>query len=163
MKVTGKAIRYGDSINTDLIIPGKYLIQSDPMELAKHAMEGLDPTFIERSREGVIIVAGENFGSGSSREHAPTALKYAGTKGIVAKSFARIFYRNAINIGLPVLECDVLEFVEDGDLLTLDLTDGEIENLSRNKTVQTQPLPEFILELIEIDGLLNKLKRLVKG
>ncbi|MGQ9469080.1 MAG: 3-isopropylmalate dehydratase small subunit [Nitrososphaerales archaeon] len=159
MKILGKVVKYGDDINTDYIIPSKYLVLTDLKELAKHAMEGIDQSFIERSKEA-IIVAGKNFGCGSSREQAPISLKYSGTKAIVAKSFARIFYRNAINIGLPVLECeDLWEIVKDGDQLMLNLRSGEITNLTSNVSTQAQPLPEFILELIEIGGLLNKLRR----
>jgi 3-isopropylmalate/(R)-2-methylmalate dehydratase small subunit len=160
LKLIGKAVKYGDDINTDYIIPGKYMVLTDPVELAKHAMEGIDPSFIEKSKDS-IIVAGKNFGCGSSREQAPISLKYSGTKAIVAKSFARIFYRNAINIGLPVLECEGLwDIVKDGDQLMLDLESGEIKNLTNNKSTQAQPLPDFILELIEIGGLLNKLRRM---
>lgn len=160
MKLIGKAVKYGDDINTDYIIPGKYMVLTDPVELAKHAMEGIDPSFTEKSKDS-IIVAGKNFGCGSSREQASISLKYSGTKAIVAKSFARIFYRNAINIGLPVLECEGLwDIVKDGDQLMLDLESGEIKNLTNNKSTQAQPLPDFILELIEIGGLLNKLRRM---
>ncbi|MEM2955384.1 MAG: 3-isopropylmalate dehydratase small subunit [Nitrososphaerales archaeon] len=160
MKILGKVVKYGDDINTDYIIPGKYMVLTDPKELAKHAMEGIDPSFIGKSKDA-IIVAGKNFGCGSSREQAPISLKYSGTKAVVAKSFARIFYRNAINIGLPVLECeDLWDMVKDGDQLMLDLESGKIKNLTSNKSAQAQPLPEFILELIEIGGLLNKLKRI---
>ncbi|MCP8315901.1 MAG: 3-isopropylmalate dehydratase small subunit [archaeon] len=162
MKLSGKVVKYGDDINTDYIIPGKYMVLTDPRELAKHVMEGIDPSFIKKSKDA-IIVAGKNFGSGSSREQAPIALKHSGAKAIVAKSFARIFYRNAINIGLPVLECeDLWGMVQESDELMLDLKSGRITNLTNNKSTQAQPLPEFILELIEIGGLLNKLKR-VKG
>jgi len=160
LKLIGKAVKYGDDINTDYIIPGKYMVLTDPVELAKHAMEGIDPSFTEKSKDS-IIVAGKNFGCGSSREQASISLKYSGTKAIVAKSFARIFYRNAINIGLPVLECEGLwDIVKDGDQLMLDLESGEIKNLTNNKSTQAQPLPDFILELIEIGGLLNKLRRM---
>ncbi len=159
LKILGKVVKYGDNINTDYIIPGRYMVLTDPKELAKHAMEGIDPSFIEKSKDA-IIVAGKNFGCGSSREQAPISLKYSGTKAVVAKSFARIFYRNAINIGLPVLECeDLLDMVKDGDQLMLDLRNGKIKNLTSNKSTQAQPLPEFILDLIKIGGLLNKLKR----
>jgi len=159
LKISGKVVKYGDDINTDYIIPGKYMVLTEPKELAKHAMEGVDQSFIEKSKDA-IVVAGKNFGCGSSREQAPIALKYSGTKAVVAKSFARIFYRNAINIGLPVLECeDLWDLVRDGDELMLDLKSGKITNLTNNKSTKAQPLPEFILELIEIGGLLNKLKR----
>ncbi|MGQ9718535.1 MAG: 3-isopropylmalate dehydratase small subunit [Nitrososphaerales archaeon] len=158
LEILGKVIKYGDDINTDFIIPGKYLVLTEPRELARHAMEGIDPSFVEKSEEA-IVVAGKNFGCGSSREQAPIALKYSGTKCVVAKSFARIFYRNAINIGLPVLECDNLwDLVQDGDLLKLDLKSGRAVNLTRNKFAQAQPLPDFILDLIEMGGLLNRLK-----
>ncbi|MEM3383557.1 MAG: 3-isopropylmalate dehydratase small subunit [Nitrososphaerales archaeon] len=161
LRISGKVIKYGDDINTDYIIPAKYLVLTDPKELAKHAMESLDPSFTEKSKDA-IIVAGKNFGCGSSREQAPISLKYAGIKAIVAKSFARIFYRNAINIGLPVLECeDLWDKVKDGDQLILDLKSGKIENLNNNTYAQAQPLPGFILELIEMGGLLNKLKRMI--
>jgi len=159
LKILGKVVKYGDDVNTDLIIPGKYLVFTDSKELAKHAMEGIDPPFIKKSKDA-IIVAGKNFGCGSSREQAPIALKYSGTRAIVAKSFARIFYRNAINIGLPVLECeDLWDMVRDGDQLMLDLKSGKITNLTSNASIKAQHLPYFILELIEIGGLLNKLKR----
>lgn len=159
LNIIGKAIKYGDDINTDVIIPSRYLVLTDPRDLAKHAMEGIDHSFIKKSKDG-IVVAGKNFGCGSSREQAPIALKYSGTRCIIAKSFARIFYRNAINIGLPVLECESLwDSVQDGDQLSLDLKSGNIKNLTRNISSQAQVLPDFILELIEIGGLLNNLKR----
>lgn len=160
MEVVGKSVKYGDDINTDAIIPGKYLTSTDPHELAKHAMEGIDTRFVGKYKEGVIIVAGKNFGCGSSREQAPIALKYAGVGCIIAKSFARIFYRNSINIGLPVLECSSCwESVQDGDVLKVDIRNGQISNTTKNITVFAQPLPEFILKLVENGGLLNKLKR----
>ena len=132
----------------------------DLKELAKHAMEGLDPDFVKKSKGGIIIVAGENFGSGSSREQAPIALKYAETKCVIANSFARIFFRNAINIGLPVIEStDIGGKVENGDILSIDLTSGKVHNKTKDNVIPTQPLPDFIIELIEIGGLLNKLKK----
>jgi 3-isopropylmalate/(R)-2-methylmalate dehydratase small subunit len=159
MEVSGKVIKYGDNINTDLIIPGRYLVLTDPREIAKHAMEGLDPTFTQKSKNGVVMVVGLNFGSGSSREQAPIALKYSNVKCIIAKSFARIFYRNAINLGLPVLETiDLWDKVEEGDVLKVSLDKGLITNSVSHWSVSTQPLPPFILELIEKGGLLNKLK-----
>ena len=161
MEIMGEAIKYGDDVNTDVIIPSRYLVLTDPSELAKHAMEGVDPSFIKKSADA-ILVAGTNFGCGSSREQAPIALKYSGIGCVIAKSFARIFYRNSINIGLPVLECENLSnLVQDGDRLSLDLKSGKIKNLSRNISAQAQPLPDFILELIEMDGLLNKLKKAI--
>jgi len=160
LEIKGKAVVLGDNINTDVIIPSKYLTTMDPDELAKHAMEGLYPKFYERAREGVIIVAGKNFGCGSSREHAPIALKHAGVRCIVAKSFARIFYRNAINIGLPVVECPlILEKTGDGDMLLVDLARGEIVNLTRNLRLQASKLPNFILEIIAAGGLVEHLRR----
>jgi len=160
LEVKGKAVVLGDNINTDVIIPSKYLTIMDPDELAKHAMEGLDPKFYDRAREGVIIVAGKNFGCGSSREHAPIALKHAGVRCVVAKSFARIFYRNAINIGLPVAECPlILEKTGDGDMLLVDLARGEIVNLTRNLRLQASKLPSFILEIIAAGGLVEHLRR----
>ena len=160
MEIRGKAIVFGDNINTDIIIPSKCLTTLDPDELAKHAMEGLDPKFYEKAREGVIIVAGKNFGCGSSREHAPIALKHAGVKCVVAKSFARIFYRNAINIGLPVVECpSILEKTSDGDEILVNLNEGEILNLTKNLRLQTSKLPSFILEIISAGGLVEHLKR----
>jgi len=150
----------GNDVNTDLIIPGKYLTILDSDELAKHAMEGLDPEFAAKAKEGVIIAAGRNFGCGSSREQAPIALKYAGVKCILAESFARIFYRNAINIGLPVLEsADVLSRVTSGDQLLIDLADGKIVNLSKNESFQALKLPDFVLEIIEDGGLIEHLKK----
>lgn len=158
----GRAWKFSDNVDTDVIIPYKYKARSiDPKELAEHCMEGIAPEFSKKVKKGDFIVAGRNFGCGSSREQAPISLKYSGTKAVVAKSFARIFYRNAINIGLPVLECeDLWDMVKDGDQLMLDLESGKIKNLTSNKSAQAQPLPEFILELIEIGGLLNKLKRI---
>ncbi|MEM1607057.1 MAG: 3-isopropylmalate dehydratase small subunit [Candidatus Bathyarchaeia archaeon] len=164
MRVSGKAVKYGDNINTDIIIPSKYLTSLDPNELAKHAMEGIDPDFPRKAKEGVIIVAGRNFGCGSSREQAPIALKYAGVKCIVAESFARIFYRNSINIGLPVLEAPgVSGMVEDGDKLTIILDDGEILNETSGKVIKANKLPEFILEIIRDGGLIEHLIKSLRG
>jgi len=120
MMISGKVVKFADNINTDVIFPGKYMVLTDPTDIAKHAMEGLDPDFTKKAREGVVVVAGKNFGCGSSREHAPIALKYSGVKCVLAESFARIFYRNAINIGLPVLECiGISRKVEEGDILVI--------------------------------------------
>ncbi len=160
MEVSGKAVLLGKNINTDTILPGKYLTLLDPSELAKHAMEGLDPTFAEKAREGVIIVAGKNFGCGSSREQAPLALKHAGVKCVIAESFARIFYRNAINIGLPVLESPgVTKKIGEGDLLTIRLEEGLVSNKTRNQAVQALKLPAFILEIIDDGGLIEHLRK----
>ncbi len=159
MIVDANALKYGDDINTDLIIPGKYLVITDEKRLGQHAMDGIDPDFYNKSRTGSILVIGENFGSGSSREQAPISLKNAGVKCIVAKSFARIFYRNAINIGLPVLECfDLWNEVIEGDALSVNLNEGTITNKRTNRTFQANPLPPFILDIIQHGGLLNKLK-----
>jgi len=164
MKVSGKAVIFGDDVNTDVIIPSKYLTSLDPKELAKHAMEGLDPEFAEKAKEGVIIVAGRNFGCGSSREQAPIALKYAGVKCVLADFFARIFYRNAINIGLPVLESPgISEEVKEGDLLTVNLEEGKIVNVTRNKVIDALKLPDFILEILKDGGLIEHLRRKIGG
>ncbi|MEM1586442.1 MAG: 3-isopropylmalate dehydratase small subunit [Candidatus Bathyarchaeia archaeon] len=164
MKVSGKAIKYGDNINTDVIIPSKYLTSLDPSDWAKHAMEGIDPDFPRKAREGVIIVAGKNFGCGSSREQAPQALKYAGVRCILAESFARIFYRNAINIGLPVLEAPgITGRVNEGDILFIDLFEGKIINEGSGEVIFANRLPDFILKIIEDDGLIEHLIKTIRG
>jgi 3-isopropylmalate/(R)-2-methylmalate dehydratase small subunit len=164
MEVRGKATIFGDNVNTDVIIPSKYLTSLDPDELAKHVMEGLDPTFPAKAREGVVVVAGKNFGCGSSREQAPIALKHAGVKCVVAQSFARIFYRNAINIGLPVIECSSIQKeIGEGDQLSINLASGEIKNLTRNLKFQASRLPDFILEIISDGGLIEHLKKRLKN
>ncbi len=161
--ITGKAIKFGDNIDTDVILPGKHLVLTDPVELAKHAMAGLDPTFPQKVQNGAIIVAGRNFGCGSSREQAPIALKHAGIKCVLAESFARIFYRNAINIGLPVLECPgVSSKVGDGDELAVNLEAGMIENRSKNSTFQATKLPAFIMEILNDGGLIEHLRKNLK-
>jgi 3-isopropylmalate/(R)-2-methylmalate dehydratase small subunit len=150
MEIRGKALKYGDDVNTDVIIPGKFLVLTDPRELAKHAMEGLDLKFSKKVEERKIIVAGKNFGCGSSREQAPIALKYAGVKCIIADSFARIFYRNAVNIGLPVLECEgVTTKIEEGDELYINLESGLIKNISREVELNADPVPKFLLDIME--------------
>jgi 3-isopropylmalate/(R)-2-methylmalate dehydratase small subunit len=160
MKVSGNAIKFGDNVDTDVILPGKYLVLMDPKDLAKHAMEGLDPAFPEKAKKGVIVVGGKNFGCGSSREQAPLALKYAGVQCVVAESFARIFFRNAINIGLPVVECKgVSAVVENGDKLVVDFEAGEIQNLSKGQSVRVNKLPSFILEILSDGGLIENLRR----
>jgi len=162
LKVSGKVVKYGDGVNTDLILPGKYLTLTDPKEMAKHAMEGLDPLFARKSGEK-IVVAGKNFGCGSSREQAPLSLKYAGTKCVIAKSFARIFYRNAVNIGLPVLECeDLWSKVEENDMLEVDLETGTVRVLNKNIVFKAQPLPKFVIEILSEGGLLNMLKKQIR-
>ena len=160
MKLTGKVHKYGANVNTDAIIPARYLNISDPAELAKHCMEGIDPDFVTRVQPGDFIVATTNFGSGSSREHAPLALKAAGVSAVIARSFARIFFRNAINIGLPILECDeAVEETDSGDILEVDLARGEIKNLTKDKSFQAKPYPDFMLELISAGGLIEHTKR----
>jgi len=164
LEIRGKALTFGDNVNTDVIIPSKYLTLLDPRELAKHAMEGLDPEFATKAREGVILVAGKNFGCGSSREQAPIALKYAGVKCILAESFARIFYRNALNIGLPVLECpQLLNKTAPWDELYVDLAEGKVVNLTKNESFQASKLPSFLLEMIRDGGLIENLRKRLKA
>jgi 3-isopropylmalate/(R)-2-methylmalate dehydratase small subunit len=163
LAIYGKAIKFGDNVDTDVILPGKYLVLTDAMELAKYAMEGSDPTFTTKIHDGAIIVAGKNFGCGSSREQAPLALKHAGTKCVLAESFARIFYRNSVTIGLPVLECPwISSKVEEGDELVVDLKAGEVKNKSKNLLLQATQLPEFILQILDDGGLIEHLKRRTK-
>jgi 3-isopropylmalate/(R)-2-methylmalate dehydratase small subunit len=160
MKVTGNAIKFGDNVDTDVILPGKYLVLIDPKELAKHALEGLDPTFPEKAKKGVVVVGGKNFGCGSSREQAPLALKYAGVNCVLAESFARIFFRNAINIGLPVIECkEISVAVDNGDELVVDFDAGTIQNLSKRKSLQVVKLPPFIQEILSDGGLIENLRK----
>jgi 3-isopropylmalate/(R)-2-methylmalate dehydratase small subunit len=163
MKVTGPAIKFGKNIDTDVILPGKYLVLVDPYDLAKHALEGLDPDFPEKAKKGVIIVGGKNFGCGSSREQAPLALKYSGVKCVIAETFARIFFRNAINIGLPVIECKgISTAVDDGDELAVDFEAGTVQNLSKGKSFQVAKLPPFILEILSDGGLIEYLRMSMK-
>jgi len=160
MKVSGPAIKFGNNIDTDVILPGKYLVLTDPLDLAKHAMEGLDSFFPQKAGKGIVLVAGKNFGCGSSREQAPLALKYAGVKCVVAESFARIFFRNAINIGLPVIECKGISAVVDsGDEVAIDFDSGEIRNISRGKVLSGVKLPSFIQEILADGGLIENLQR----
>jgi 3-isopropylmalate/(R)-2-methylmalate dehydratase small subunit len=160
MNVSGNTIKFGDNVDTDVILPGKYLVLIDPIELAKHAMEGLDPAFPEKAKKGVIVVGGKNFGCGSSREQAPLALKYAGVKCVLADSFARIFFRNAINIGLPVIEHKgISAAVNNGDEITVDFESGTIQNLSQDKSFQATKLPPFILEILADGGLIENLRK----
>ena len=163
MKVTGPAIKFGNNIDTDVILPGKYLVLIDPYELAEHALEGLDSNFPDKAKKGIIIVGGNNFGCGSSREQAPLALKYSGAKCVIAESFARIFFRNAINIGLPVIECKgISATVDNGDELTVDFEAGLVQNLSKGKSFQVAKLPPFILEILADGGLIENLRRRMK-
>ncbi len=163
MSLIGKVHKFGSDIDTDVIIPARYLNTSNPVELARHCMQDADPEFRSRVTPGDIIVADKNFGCGSSREHAPIAIKAAGVSCVVARSFARIFYRNSINIGLPILECpSCVDEVEAGDQLEIDLVKGEIKNLSRNKTYQAEPFPGFMQEIVDQGGLINYVKEKVK-
>ena len=156
MKLKGKVHKYGANVNTDVIIPARYLNVSDPDELAKHCMEDIDADFLNKMKQDDIIMATSNFGCGSSREHAPLAIKAAGISCVIAASFARIFFRNAINIGLPLLECsEAVEKTESGDELEIDLEKGEITNVSRGATYQAEPYPEFMADLIEVGGLIE--------
>lgn len=160
MQVQGTVFKYGDNVDTDVIIPARYLNTSDPKELARHCMEDIDRDFVSRVQPGDIIVAGKNFGCGSSREHAPLAIKAAGVSVVIAATFARIFYRNAINIGLPILECpEAVERIEAGDELAVDFTSGVITNLTRNESYQGQPFPKFMQDLIAAGGLLSYIKK----
>lgn len=155
MKAKGKALKYGNNIDTDVIIPARYLNTSHPAELAKHCMENLDKTFVSRVKPGDILVAGQNFGTGSSREHAPIALKACGIGCIIAGTFARIFFRNAINIGLPILECpEAAQNIADGDRVEVDFNSGKIHNLTKEQFYQAQPFPDFIQSIIQEGGLI---------
>jgi len=164
MKIEGKAIKFGDNIDTDVIFPGKYLILTDLKEIGKHALEGIDPRFYEKAKDGVILVAGNNFGCGSSREHAPLALKYSGVRCVVAKSFARIFYRNSINVGLAPMECiEAYEKIDDGDQLMVNVERGEVIDVTKDLKLNATPLPDFIVQLLLKDGLVPHLKELVES
>ena len=160
MNAKGPVFKYGDNIDTDVIIPARYLNTQSPAELAAHCMEDIDKTFVTRVKAGDIMVGGENFGCGSSREHAPVAIKAAGIDCVIAKSFARIFYRNAINIGLAILECpEASEKIQSGDEVAIDFDTGLITNLTRNETYQANPFPEFIKEIIQAGGLMADIKK----
>jgi len=154
MKLEGKVWKYGDNIDTDVIIPARYLVTTDPKTLAAHCMEDIDQAFASQVQPGDIIVGGRNFGCGSSREHAPISIKGAGVSCIIAESFARIFFRNAINIGLPILEsAEAARDAQPGDSLSVDLTAGTITNARTGKTYQARPFPPFVLQIIEAGGL----------
>lgn len=160
MKISNKVIKYGDNIDTDVIIPARYLNTSDPAELAAHCMEDLDSSFVKRVEKGNIIVAGKNFGCGSSREHAPIAIKASGVSLIIAETFARIFYRNAINIGLPILECpEAAQNIVEGDMLEVDFDTGIIRNLTKDASYRSTPFPEFMQQLIASDGLIGYIRQ----
>ena len=154
--IEGKAIKYGNNVDTDVIIPARYLTTSDPDELAAHCFEDLDPSFKGKVQPGDIVVAGTNFGCGSSREHAPIAIKASGISCIIAETFARIFYRNALNIGLPIMECpEAAKDIQDGDRVAVDLAQGIITNITRNRTYKAAPFPPFMQELIKAGGLVQ--------
>ena len=160
MVYTGKVIKYGDNVDTDVIIPARYLNTSDHAELASHCMEDLDKDFTKRVNKGDIMVAGDNFGCGSSREHAPIAIKASGISLVIANTFARIFYRNAINIGLAILECpEAVANISDGDTVEADLDNGIIYNRTTGKEFKTQPFPAFIQKIIENGGLIETIKK----
>lgn len=159
MNAKGRVFRYGDNVDTDVIIPARYLNTSDPKELATHCMEDIDVNFVKEVKEGDIIVADKNFGCGSSREHAPIAIKAAGVSCVIAKTFARIFYRNAINIGLPILECEAaVEGIGKGDEVEVNFDTGVITNVTKGETYKAQPFPPFMQEIIKANGLINKIK-----
>lgn len=159
MKACGKVHKYGDNVDTDVIIPARYLNTANMQELAKHCMEDIDADFAENVKEGDIMVAKANFGCGSSREHAPASIKASGISCVIAKSFARIFFRNAINIGLPIIECEeAAEKIENGDEVEIDFDSGLITNKTKNETYKGQSFPEFLINIINANGLLNSLK-----
>ena len=159
----GKVWKFGDNIDTDLIIAARYLNTSDAKELASHVMEDADPEFVEKMSEGDIIVAGENFGCGSSREHAPIALKAAGVNAIIAPTFARIFYRNAFNMGLPIFELKEANEIDEGDVVRVDMDAGEVINITQAKRYQFVPIPEFMQELVDAGGLIEFAKNEIKS
>lgn len=156
MSVKGRVFKYGDNVDTDVIIPARYLNTSDAKELASHCMEDIDKEFVNNVKDGDIIVANKNFGCGSSREHAPLAIKTAGISCVIASTFARIFYRNAINIGLPILECDeAVKNIDQGDELEVEFTTGLIKNLTKNQEYKGEAFPEFMQKIIDNDGLIG--------
>ncbi|ADV45881.1 3-isopropylmalate dehydratase small subunit [Nitratifractor salsuginis] len=155
----GKAWKFGDNIDTDLIIAARYLNTSEPSELAKHVMEDADPEFVSKMEPGDIIVAGENFGCGSSREHAPIALKAAGIAAVIAPTFARIFYRNAFNMGLPIFELPEADEINEGDIVRIDMEKGEVIDETTGKHYKFNPIPEFMQELVDAGGLIEYAKR----
>lgn len=156
MKANGRVFKYGDNVDTDVIIPARYLNSSDPAELATHCMEDIDKEFVNQVQKGDIIVAEKNFGCGSSREHAPIAIKAAGVSCVIAETFARIFYRNAINIGLPIVECpEAAKAIEAGDEVEVNFDTGVITDLTKNTTYQGQAFPAFMQKIIASEGLIN--------
>lgn len=159
MKAKGFVHKYGDNVDTDVIIPARYLNSSDPKELAAHCMEDIDSEFVKKVKNGDIMVANNNFGCGSSREHAPIAIKESGVSCVIAATFARIFYRNAINIGLPIMECrEAAEKINDGDEVEIDFDSGVITNITKGESYSAEPFPEFIKDIINKNGLLNSIK-----
>lgn len=160
MDAKGRVHKYGNNVDTDVIIPARHLNTQDHKELASHCMEDIDQEFVNKVREGDIMVAGDNFGCGSSREHAPIAIKASGISCVIANTFARIFYRNAINIGLPILECEeASKKIEDGDEVSVDFNTGLITNLTKDETYQALPFPDFIKDIMAKGGLMNSLKK----
>ncbi|MDO4325685.1 MAG: 3-isopropylmalate dehydratase small subunit [bacterium] len=156
MKACGRVFKYGDNVDTDVIIPARYLNATDGMELAKHCMEDIDKEFVNKVHKGDIIVANKNFGCGSSREHAPLAIKCAGVSCVIAETFARIFYRNAINIGMPIIECpEAAKNIEDGDEVEIDFDSGLITNKTKGQSYQGQAFPPFMQKIIEAGGLIK--------
>lgn len=164
MKANGKVLKYGDNVDTDVIIPARYLNSFDAQELAKHAMADIDPTFVERVEKGDIMVAGKNFGCGSSREHAPLALKTSGISCVIAESFARIFYRNSINIGFAILECEeAAKDIDEGNNVEIDFDKGIIYNKTKGKCYKAQVFPEFLQKMIKENGLVNYVNNKKEG
>ncbi|NLL17561.1 MAG: 3-isopropylmalate dehydratase small subunit [Clostridia bacterium] len=164
MLFEGRVFKFGDDIDTDAIIPARHMNTSEPEELARHCMEDADPEFVNKMEKGDIIVAGKNFGCGSSREHAPIAIKYAGVSCVIAKSYARIFYRNAINIGLPIFECpEAAEAIEEGNRVQVNAGTGVITNVTTGETYQAKAFPEFMQQLIEAGGLMAYVKEKVNS
>ena len=161
LKLPGNVWKFDNDIDTDAIIPGKYLTINKPDELAKHAFEGVRPEFVHGVKSGDVIVAGFNFGCGSSREHAPLALKGAKIKCIIAKSFARIFFRNAINIGLPLLECPDVDKIDEGDHLEVEFESGTIMNKTKNETYHATPLPDFVRGIVDAGGLIGYAQKII--
>jgi len=160
VKIKGKVWKFGADIDTDRIIPARHLNTSDPAELAKHCMEDQDPDFSKKVKPGDIIVAGKNFGCGSSREHAPISIKASGVSCVIAKSFARIFFRNSFNMGLPILECpEAVDFTDAGDVLEVDFSKGEIRNVTKKKLFRAAPIPRFMQELVNAGGLMKWIKK----
>lgn len=162
--ISAKVIKYGDNVDTDVIIPARHLNTSDHKELASHCMEDLDKEFPDKIKWAKVMIAGKNFGCGSSREHAPIAIKASGIECVIAETFARIFYRNSINIGLPIIECaEAAKDIEEGNEVTIDLKNGIITNVTKGKTYTAEAFPEFMEKIIEAEGLINYLKQQQKN